>query len=145
MPKLEVVADRSEPWALLRAAAEETIRLEPHLASQLNAVILSHNDLASALSFQIARKLGDGELGPMSVREICRDAFDVLYREGATQPKMMSIGLHMRIIGQPARVGGLEKFLDYIQSKPDVWITRRVDIARHWRRVHPSGNGDRRL
>ena len=76
MPRLEVVADRSEPWALLRAAAEETIRTEPHLASQLNAVILSHNDLASALSFQIARKLGDGELGPMSVREICRDAFD---------------------------------------------------------------------
>jgi peptidoglycan/xylan/chitin deacetylase (PgdA/CDA1 family) len=69
--------------------------------------------------------------------EFCRDAFDVLYREGATVPKMMSIGLHMRIIGQPARVGGLEKFLDYIQSKPDVWITRRVDIARHWRAVHP--------
>ncbi len=76
MPKLEVVAKRTEPWSLLRAAAEETIRAEPHLASQLNAVILSHNDLASALSFQIARKLGDGELGPMSVREICRDAFD---------------------------------------------------------------------
>lgn len=76
MPKLEVVAGRNEPWSLLRAAAEETIRAEPHLASQLNAVILSHDDLASALSFQIARKLGDGELGPMSVREICRDAFD---------------------------------------------------------------------
>jgi serine O-acetyltransferase len=76
MPKLEVVAKRNEPWSLLRAAAEETIRAEPHLASQLNAVILSHNDLASALSFQIARKLGDSELGTMSVREICRDAFD---------------------------------------------------------------------
>ncbi len=76
MHKLEVVAGRNEPWSLLRAAAEETIRAEPHLASQLNAVILSHDDLASALSFQIARKLGDGELGPMSVREICRDAFD---------------------------------------------------------------------
>lgn len=76
MPKLEVVAARNEPWALLRAAAEDTVRAEPHLASQLNAVILSHNDLASALSFQIARKLGDSELGAMSVREICRDAFD---------------------------------------------------------------------
>jgi hypothetical protein len=50
---------------------------------------------------------------------------------------MMSIGLHMRMIGQPACIGGLEKFLDYIQSKPDVWITRRVDIARHWAAVHP--------
>jgi len=75
MPKLEVVPNRDEPWALLRAAAEATIGAEPHLASQLNAVILSHADFASALSFQIARKLGDAELGPMSVREICRDAF----------------------------------------------------------------------
>jgi allantoinase len=69
--------------------------------------------------------------------EFCRDAFDTLYREGATQPKMMSIGLHMRLIGQPARIGGLERFMDFIQSKPGVWITRRVDIARHWRAVHP--------
>lgn len=76
MPKLEVVAARNEPWSLLRAAAEDTVRAEPHLASQLNAVILSHSDLASALSFQIARKLGDSELGAMSVREICRDAFE---------------------------------------------------------------------
>src|SRR6476660_100482 len=76
MPKLEVVPAHDGPWAQLRAAAEETIRAEPHLASQLNAVILSHGDLASALSFQIARKLGDGELGPMSIREICRDAFE---------------------------------------------------------------------
>ncbi|HST92354.1 MAG TPA: serine O-acetyltransferase [Brevundimonas sp.] len=76
MPKLEVVPAHDGPWSLLRAAAEETIRAEPHLASQLNAVILSHSDLASALSFQIARKLGDGELGPMSIREICRDAFE---------------------------------------------------------------------
>ena len=76
MPKLEVVTRHEEPWSLLRAAAEETVRAEPHLASQLNAVILSHSDLASALSFQIARKLGDSELGAMSVREICRDAFD---------------------------------------------------------------------
>lgn len=76
MPKLEVVAVRHESWSLLRAAAEDTVRAEPHLASQLNAVILSHTDLASALSFQIARKLGDSELGTMSVREICRAAFD---------------------------------------------------------------------
>jgi len=76
MPKLEVVRAGTEPWSLLRAAAEETVRAEPHLASQMNAVILSHSDLASALSFQIARKLGDSELGTMSVREICRAAFD---------------------------------------------------------------------
>lgn len=75
MPKLEVVADRTGTWEQLRAAAEETLRVEPHLASQLNAVILSHGDLASALSFQIARKLGDLELGAMTVREVCLEAF----------------------------------------------------------------------
>ncbi len=77
MPKLEVVATaQPDAWTLLRAAAEEAARAEPHLASQMNAVILSHGDLASALSFQIARKLGDAELGAMSVREVCRDAFE---------------------------------------------------------------------
>lgn len=76
MPKLEIVADRSGTWGQLRAAAEAAARDEPHLASQMNAVILSHDDLAGALSFQIGRKLGDSELGPMSVREVCRDAFE---------------------------------------------------------------------
>jgi len=76
MPKLEVVAARSDTWSQLRTAAAETARAEPHLASQMNAVILSHGDLAAALGFQIARKLGDAELSPMSVREICRDAFE---------------------------------------------------------------------
>ncbi|MBU2290206.1 MAG: serine O-acetyltransferase [Alphaproteobacteria bacterium] len=76
MPKLEVVADRTGTWAQLRAAAVETVRVEPHLASQLNAVILSHSDFAAALSFQIARKLGDAELGPMTVREVCLEAFE---------------------------------------------------------------------
>ena len=76
MPKLEVVAERTGVWAQLRAAAEATVRAEPHLASQLNAVILSHNDLAAALSFQIARKLGDDELRPMTVREVCLEAFE---------------------------------------------------------------------
>ncbi len=76
MPQLEVVPARPDTWAQLRRAAEETARAEPHLASQMNAVILSHSDMAAALGFQIARKLGDAELGAMSVREICRDAFE---------------------------------------------------------------------
>lgn len=66
-----------------------------------------------------------------------RDAFDMLYQEGATQPKMMSIGLHMRLIGHPARAAGLERLLDYVQSKPDVWVTRRIDLAHHWIKEHP--------
>jgi len=75
MRQLEIVPDPSDAWALLRAAAGEAARDEPRLASQLNSVILSHADLAGALSFQIARKLGDGELGTMTVREVCLDAF----------------------------------------------------------------------
>lgn len=66
-----------------------------------------------------------------------RDAFDTLYREGETAPKMMSIGLHMRLAGRPGRTAGLARFLDYVQRHDRVWICRRVDIARHWREVHP--------
>jgi len=66
-----------------------------------------------------------------------RDAFDMLYAEGARTPKMMSVGLHMRLIGHPARAVGLQRLLDYMMQRKDVWITRRVDIARHWQAVHP--------
>ncbi len=75
MPKLEVVASQDSVWSQLRSSAEAAAREEPHLASQLNAVILSHHDLAAALSFQIARKLGDEELRAMTVREVCLSAF----------------------------------------------------------------------
>jgi len=66
-----------------------------------------------------------------------KDAFDMLYAEGAKSPKMMSVGLHMRLVGHPARAMGLQRFLDYVMKHPDVWVTRRLDIAEHWRRVHP--------
>ena len=70
-----------------------------------------------------------------------KDAFDVLYAEGdpagLNQPKMLSIGLHCRIVGRPGRAGALARFLDYVQSHDKVWITRRIDIARHWRATHP--------
>ncbi|NKY27197.1 allantoinase PuuE [Nocardia gamkensis] len=67
-----------------------------------------------------------------------RDAFDVLYREGAEgSPKMLSIGLHCRLIGRPARTAALERLLDHIQSNDQVWITRRIDIADHWHATHP--------
>ena len=68
-----------------------------------------------------------------------RDAFDVLYREGAAQPKMMSIGLHLRLIGRPGRFAALRRFLDYIQGFDDIWICRRDAIAHHWIRHHPPG------
>lgn len=71
----------------------------------------------------------------------CRDAFDVLYAEGEHAPKMLSIGLHARIIGRPARFGALERLLDHVTSHPDVWICRRADIATHWRDRFPPPGG----
>jgi len=69
---------------------------------------------------------------------LLRDCFDMLYREGVTQPKMMSVGLHMRLVGHPTRAAGLERFLDYVLRQRDVWICRRLDIARHWIEHHPA-------
>jgi putative urate catabolism protein len=66
-----------------------------------------------------------------------RDAFDVLYAEGLEVPRMMSIGLHCRLIGRPGRFRGLQRFLDYIERHDRVWVARRVDIARHWASHHP--------
>jgi allantoinase len=65
------------------------------------------------------------------------DAFDVLYAEGATVPKMMSVGLHCRLIGRPARFAGLVKFIDHIMAHDRVWVARRIDIANHWMKAHP--------
>lgn len=66
-----------------------------------------------------------------------RDAFDVLYAEGEEAPKMLSVGLHCRLIGRPGRFRGLQRFLDHIEAHDRVWVTRRVDIARHWAECHP--------
>ena len=70
-----------------------------------------------------------------------RDNFDVLYAEGDPEgldaPKMMSVGLHCRLLGRPGRMRGLQRFLDHIQSHNHVWVCRRIDIAQHWRAVHP--------
>ncbi|ARP78435.1 MULTISPECIES: allantoinase PuuE [Bordetella] len=66
-----------------------------------------------------------------------RDSFDMLYAEGATQPKMMSVGLHMRLVGHPGRAAGLARFLDHVAAHERVWVCRRLDIARHWHASHP--------
>ena len=66
-----------------------------------------------------------------------RDAFDVLYAEGAEYPRMMSVGLHMRLMGRPGRIAALARFLDHVERHDRVWICRRLDIARHWIARHP--------
>lgn len=66
-----------------------------------------------------------------------RDAFDVHYAEGEFRPTMMSIGMHCRLLGRPGRLRALQRFLDHIEKHERVWVTRRIDIARHWRQTHP--------
>jgi putative urate catabolism protein len=100
---------------------------KPHL---IVPYTLDTNDMrfATAQGFNTAKHFSDYLI----------DAFDTLYAEGSTAPKMMSVGLHCRLIGRPARFKGLVKFLDYILSHEKVWIAKRIDIARHWIEKFPS-------
>lgn len=72
-----------------------------------------------------------------------KDTFDTLYAEGETAPKMMSVGLHCRLVGRPGRAAALARFLDYVQSHTQVWVATRLDITRHWIRQHPPAGGYR--
>jgi putative urate catabolism protein len=67
-----------------------------------------------------------------------KDSFDMLYEEGGEAPRMMSVGLHCRLAGRPGRAAAVARFLDYVQGQSRVWLTRRIDIARHWRAEHPA-------
>jgi allantoinase len=70
-----------------------------------------------------------------------KDSFDTLYAEGSTAPKMLSIGLHCRLVGRPGRAASLARFLDYVRGHDKVWVARRIDIARHWIGRHPPAGG----
>ncbi|WP_419899449.1 allantoinase PuuE [Roseomonas sp. USHLN139] len=105
------------PWWL-------TVEGRPHLVVPYS---LTHND------GKFNGHVGTGD----DWFSFVRDGFDMLREEEARTPKMMSIGLHMRLIGHPARARGLAKLLDYIRQFDDVWITRRIDIAQHWMATHP--------
>ena len=71
-----------------------------------------------------------------------KDSFDVLYAEGESNPKMMSVGLHCRLAGRPGRAAALQRFLDYVMQHDDVWLTTRRDIALHWRKTWPATRSD---
>jgi allantoinase len=73
--------------------------------------------------------------------EYLRDSFDALYAEGDEAPKMMSVGMHCRLLGRPGRITALQRFLDHVAKHDRVWVCRRIDIARHWKRVHPYQEG----
>ncbi len=90
---------------------------------------LDSNDMR----FATAQGFNSGE----QFYQYLKDAFDVLYEEGQMQPKMLSIGLHNRIIGRPARFAALKRFVEYVKAKDHVWLCTREQIARHWQAEHP--------
>jgi allantoinase len=88
---------------------------------------------ANDMRFALPQGFADGE----PFFRYLRDAFDVHHAEGGDgRPSMMSVGMHCRLLGRPGRMRALQRFLDHVQSHEGVWITRRIDIARHWRREH---------
>ena len=89
---------------------------------------------ANDMRFVNAQGFGGGE----QFFQYLKDSFDVLYDEGAKAPKMMTVGLHCRLVGRPGRAAALARFLDYIAAHDRVWVATRLDIARHWRTEHPA-------
>jgi putative urate catabolism protein len=87
---------------------------------------------ANDMRFAVAQGFNSGD----QFFAYLRDSFDVLYAEGAQAPKMMSVGLHARLVGRPGRIAALARFLDHVAARDKVWITRRIDIARHWHAHH---------
>ncbi|PMM50275.1 allantoinase PuuE [Vibrio splendidus] len=85
------------------------------------------------MRFSTAQGFNSGE----QFFQYLKDTFDTLYMEGETAPKMMSVGLHCRLIGRPGRIAALRRFLDYVKEHESVWLCRRIDIANHWHQHHP--------
>jgi allantoinase len=100
--------------------------LAPHL-------VVPYTLDANDMRFALPQGYSDGE----PFFRYLRDAFDLHYAEGEERPSMMSIGMHCRLLGRPGRMRALQRFLDHVQAHDRVWVTRRIDIARHWKRAHP--------
>jgi peptidoglycan/xylan/chitin deacetylase (PgdA/CDA1 family) len=86
---------------------------------------------ANDMRFATAQGFNSGQ----QFYDYLKDSFDVLYAEGS---RMMSIGLHCRLAGRPGRAAALTRFLDYVAQHNDTWVARRIDIAAHWRKLHPA-------
>jgi allantoinase len=125
-------ADDLPYWAEVAVHAGNEARRVPHLVIPYT---LDSNDMrfATAQGFNSGTQFFD----------YLKAAFDTLYREGDPNgldaPKMLSVGLHGRLIGRPGRIAALERFMDYVLEHSQVWICRRLDIARHWIKTHPYG------
>lgn len=92
---------------------------------------------ANDMRFATSQGFNSGE----QFYQYLKDSFDVLYAEGDSKPKMMSVGLHCRLAGRPGRAAAVARFLDFVAGHDKVWVCRRIDIAEHWRREHPAEAG----
>ena len=120
-------------WQNVRLSCNDANGMPQNVAQLIVPYTLDTNDMRFAAN--------QGFNSGTQFFDYLKDAFDVLYKEGdphgLNQPKMLSVGLHCRLVGRPGRAAALERFLDYVQSHDQVWVTRRIDIANHWRTTHP--------
>ncbi len=149
----EVTGERPLGWYTGRCSMNTT-----RLVMEEGGFLYSSDDYADDLPYYLAKRDGGKHLvipytldandmrfaTPQGFNtgehffQYLKDSFDCLYEEGRRgAPKMMSVGLHCRLVGRPGRALGLSKFIDYVQSKEKVWIARRIDIARHWHKTFP--------
>ena len=126
LPYWHRTEDAAAPAASTSAAAPDAASLPPHL-------IIPYTLDANDMRFATPQGFNSGE----QFFAYLRDAFDCLYAEGAERPRMMSVGLHCRIAGRPGRAVAVRRFLEHVAAHSAVWVCRRIDIARHWRRHHP--------
>jgi len=128
---LKLIADRDDILYCADSYADDLPYYDTQYAKPLLMVpyTLDTNDMR----FATPQGFNSGE----QFYEYLKDAFDVLYAEGETAPKMLSIGLHCRIIGRPARMAALQRFIEYVQSHDNVWCCTREQIALHWKEHFP--------
>ncbi|WP_293745875.1 allantoinase PuuE [uncultured Paraglaciecola sp.] len=129
---LKLIADRSDILYCADSYADDLPYYDKHYSEPLLMVpyTLDTNDMR----FATPQGFNSGE----QFYQYLKDAFDVLYAEGEVAPKMLSIGLHCRIIGRPARMTALQKFIEYVQSHDQVWCCTREQIALHWKQKFPN-------
>lgn len=120
-------ADELPYWLNVKVQNGNVIERHPHLVIPYT---LETNDMRFSSS--------PGYTNAEPFFQYLKDSFDTLYEEGQHTPKMLSIGLHSRIIGRAGRIVALKKFIEYISQKPDVWVCRRDEIAKHWYEKHPA-------
>ena len=120
-------ADELPYWLNVKVEDGNKIARKPHLVIPYS---LETNDMRFSSS--------PGFTHAEPFYQYLKDSFDTLYEEGQHTPKMLTIGLHCRIIGRAGRITALKKFLKYITGKPDVWVCRRDEIAKHWYENHPA-------